>query len=35
MIQDLESQLKQTEPLPDIDLTLNFSGYETFISHYN
>jgi HTH-type transcriptional regulator, sugar sensing transcriptional regulator len=31
MIQDLESQLKQTEPLPDIDLTLNFFGYETFI----
>lgn len=31
MIQDLESQLKQTEPLPDIDVTLNFSGHETFV----
>jgi len=31
MIQDLEKQLKQTEPLPDIDITLNFSGYETFV----
>ena len=31
MIKNLETQLKQTEPLPDIDLTLNFSGYETFI----
>lgn len=31
MIQELESQLKQTEPLPDIDVALNFSGYETFV----
>lgn len=31
MIQDLESQLKQAEPLPDLDITLNFSGYETFV----
>lgn len=31
MIQDLESRLKQTEPLPDIDVTLNYAGYETFI----
>jgi sugar-specific transcriptional regulator TrmB len=31
MIQELEIQLKQTEPLPDIDLTLNFSGYESFV----
>ncbi|VBB09524.1 sugar-specific transcriptional regulator trmb [Lucifera butyrica] len=30
MIQDLEGQLKKTEPLPDIDVTHNFSGYETF-----
>ncbi|CUH95265.1 hypothetical protein P22_1335 [Propionispora sp. 2/2-37] len=29
-IQDLEGQLRKTEPLPDIDVTLNFSGYETF-----
>ena len=31
MIQDLEKQLKQIEPLPDIDITLNFSRYETFV----
>jgi sugar-specific transcriptional regulator TrmB len=31
MISDLESQLKKTEPLPDIDLTLNYSGYDLFI----
>lgn len=31
MIQDLEGRLKQAEPLPDMDVTLNFSGYETFI----
>ena len=31
MIQDLGSQLKQTEPLPDIELSLNFSGYEYFV----
>jgi len=31
MIQDLESQLKHTEPFPDLDITLNFSGYETFV----
>lgn len=31
MIQSLEGQLKKTEPLPDIDVTFNFSGYETFV----
>lgn len=31
MIQDLEGQLKKTEPIPDIDVTLNFSGYEPFV----
>lgn len=31
MIQDLAGQLKRTEPLPNIDVTLNFSGYETFV----
>jgi HTH-type transcriptional regulator, sugar sensing transcriptional regulator len=31
LIQDLQNQIKQTEPLPDIELTLNFSGYDTFI----
>ncbi|HWR38459.1 MAG TPA: helix-turn-helix domain-containing protein [Patescibacteria group bacterium] len=31
MIQDLGSQLKQAEPLPDIELSLNFSGYEYFL----
>ena len=31
MIQDLGSQLKQTEPLPDIELTLNYSGYDSFV----
>lgn len=35
MIQDLGIQLKQTEPLPDIELTLNFSGYETFVEKAN
>lgn len=31
MIQDLGNQLKQAEPLPDIELTLNFFGYESFV----
>jgi HTH-type transcriptional regulator, sugar sensing transcriptional regulator len=35
MIQDLGSRLKLTEPLPDLEVTLNFSGYEVFIDKAN
>lgn len=31
IIGELEVQLKETEPLPDIDLTMNFFGYDAFL----
>lgn len=32
MIQDLEFSLKRTEPVPDMEINLNFSGYDNFIA---
>ncbi|ATW26528.1 TrmB family transcriptional regulator [Candidatus Formimonas warabiya] len=31
LIDDLDVQLKETEPVPDIDLTMNLSGYDLFV----
>ncbi|SHI54177.1 TrmB family transcriptional regulator [Propionispora hippei] len=32
MIQQLEASLKETEPVPDMEVNLNFSGYDHFLA---